>query len=416
MPIQNALQIGKFFAFAIILSDFVFVKVIIMNSPTKADPMKILFLGTHGQFNIGDELLLETFLAQLGIEHQYAVNSYDPTFTQNAMRPKFKVESFHTTRELPRFLKYLLTSDLLFFGGGSIIKELYASVGRNPYSTLLMILATVTFAKQIARKRVVMSNIGVGPIMTPRGEQLARWILNQVDILSVRDEKSLQTALKLGLAPSRVMLVPDAVFANPPEVFASHPEVPPPSDKTRVALNLNYDIENPNAWEAFLTNLATALKQLGETHALEIHALPMQSKFKANDDLSVLKDFTKRIPDIPYILHDPQTAQEAAQIIQGMDMVLAERLHTLVISSVLGKPFFGLVYDVKVKELIDYLGMSEHSLNINQSFTAEELVNGINCVLDQRETISTHLLKRSTSLREQLGKYFDEIRQKFIGR
>ena len=212
------------------------------------------------------------------------------------------------------------------------------------------------------------------------------------------------------------MLVPDAVFANPPEVFASHPEVPPPSDKTRIALNLNYDIENPNAWEAFLTNLATALKQLGETHALEIHALPMQSKFKANDDLSVLKDFTKRIPDIPYILHDPQTAQEAAQIIQGMDMVLAERLHTLVISSVLGKPFFGLVYDVKVKELIDYLGMSEHSLNINQSFTAEELVNGINCVLDQREKISAHLLKRSTSLREQLGKYFDEIRQKFIGR
>src|SRR6185503_13252830 len=107
--------------------------------------MKILFLGTHGQFNIGDELLLETFLAQLGTEHRYAVNSYDPAFTQGLMRPKFHVEAFHTTKELPRFLKYLLTSNLLFFGGGSIIKELYASVGRNPYSTLLMILVTVTF-------------------------------------------------------------------------------------------------------------------------------------------------------------------------------------------------------------------------------------------------------------------------------
>ena len=101
--------------------------------------MKILFLGTHGQFNLGDELLLETFLSQLGEEHTYAVNSYDPAFTQNAMRPKFNVESFHTTRELPRFLKYLLTSKVIFFGGGSIIKELYASVGRNPYSTLLML-------------------------------------------------------------------------------------------------------------------------------------------------------------------------------------------------------------------------------------------------------------------------------------
>lgn len=378
--------------------------------------MKILFLGTHGQFNIGDELLLETFLAQLGVEHQYAVNSYDPDFTKNAMRPKFNVESFHTTRELPRFLKHLLFSDLLFFGGGSIIKELYASVGRNPYSTLLMILATVTFAKQVTRKRVVMSNIGVGPIMTPRGEQLARWILKQVDVLSVRDEKSLQTTLKLGLAPSKVILVPDAVFANPPEVFISTSETLPSVGKTRIALNLNYDIENPSAWDSFLTNLADALMQLSKTRPLEIHALPMQSKFKANDDLSVLKDFVKRIPDIPCVIHDPQTAQEAARIIQGMDMVLAERLHTLVISSILGKPFFGLVYDVKVKELIAYLGMSEHSLNINQPFTAEDLSSGISCVLEQHNMISSHLLQRSASLREQLGIYFDEIRQKFISR
>jgi len=118
--------------------------------------MKITFLGTHGQFNIGDELLLETFLTQLGAEYHYAVNSYDPDFTAAMLRPKFDVESFHTTRELPRFLKHLLTSDLLFFGGGSIIKELYASVGRNRYSTLLMILASVTFTKVIARKLIMM--------------------------------------------------------------------------------------------------------------------------------------------------------------------------------------------------------------------------------------------------------------------
>ncbi|MFN8412026.1 MAG: polysaccharide pyruvyl transferase family protein [Anaerolineales bacterium] len=376
--------------------------------------MKILFLGTHGQFNIGDELLLETFLAQLGSEHQYAVNSYDPVFTQKAMQPKFKVESFHTTRELSRFLKYLLTSDLLFFGGGSIVKELYASVGRNPYSTLLMILATVTFAKQIARKKVVMSNIGIGPLMTPRGEQLSRWILNQVDLLSVRDEKSLHTALKLGLSTQKVILVPDAVFANSPEVFVRDSKTPPISDKTRIALNLNYDIENPNAWEAFLTNLAASLTDLNSIRPIEIHALPMQSKFKANDDLSVLKEFSARIPNLPFVVHDPQTAQEAAQLIQGMDMVLAERLHTLVISSVLGKPFFGLIYDVKVKELIGYLGMSEHSININQPFTAEMLTNGIVNVLDHRENISSHLLKRSTELREELSRYFNEIRQKFI--
>ena len=376
--------------------------------------MKILFLGTHGQFNLGDELLLETFLSQLGSEHRYAVNSYDPAFTQGMMTPKFNMEAFHTTRELPRFLKYLLTSDLLFFGGGSIIKELYASVGRNPYSTLLMILATVTFAKKIARKKVVMSNIGVGPLMTPRGKMLARWILSQVDFLSVRDEKSHRTTLDLGLSPLKVNLVPDAVFANPPEVFLPNPKPFPPSDKTRVALNLNFDIEKPEAWAPFLQSLAGSLKQLHAETPLEIHALPMQSKFKANDDLSVLKEFSKRIPEIPFVLHDPQTAQEAAEIISGVDLVLAERLHTLVISSILGKPFYGLVYDVKVQELVDYLGMEEYSRNINEHFCAEDLTKDIRSVFTDYEKISIHLTERSTNLRMKLGAYFDELKTKAI--
>lgn len=375
--------------------------------------MKILFLGTHGQFNLGDELLLETFLSQLGREHRYAVNSYDPAFTQGMMS-KFNVEAFHTTRELPRFLKYLLTSNVLVFGGGSIIKELYASVGRNPYSTLLMILATVTFAKQIARKKVVMSNIGVGPLMTPRGEMLARWILNQVDFLSVRDEKSHRTVLKLGIAPLKVKLVPDAVFANPPEVFLPHPKLSSPSGKTRIALNLNFDIEKREAWGPFLDSLAGSLIQLHAESPLEIHALPMQSKFKANDDLSVLKDFSTRIPEIPFVMHDPQSAQEAAEIISNVDLVLAERLHTLVISSILGKPFYGLVYDVKVQELVDYLDMEDHSRDINQPFCAEELASGIRSVFAAYDTISAHLLERSTNLRMKLGSYFDELKAKAL--
>ncbi|MCX6080158.1 MAG: polysaccharide pyruvyl transferase family protein [Chloroflexi bacterium] len=374
--------------------------------------MKITFLGTHGQFNIGDELLLETFLTQLGPEHQYAVNSYDPAFTAAYLHNKFDIESFHTTGELPRFLKHLLTSDILFFGGGSIIKELYASVGRNRYSTLLMILASVTFTKLVARKKVFMSNIGVGPLLSAGGERLARMILNQVDLLSVRDDKSLRTCQKLGIKPGKLRRVPDAVFANPPAVFLPQATPPFAAGSLHIALNLNYDIENRAAWDGFLQNLAACLTQLNAGTALTIHALPMQSKFKANDDLSVLKDFSRLIPEIPFIIHDPQTAQQAGEIISGCDLILAERLHTLVISSILGKPFFGLVYDVKVQELVDYLGMSEHSLNINQPFLVETLFNGIKGVLSEREKIQRHLKTRSGELRGELDAYFSEIRTK----
>jgi polysaccharide pyruvyl transferase CsaB len=374
--------------------------------------MKITFLGTHGQFNIGDELLLQTFLAQLGPQHSYAVNSYDPEFTVAMLRPNFNAQAFHTTRELPRFLENLLTSDLLFFGGGSIIKELYASVGRNRYSTLLMILASVTFTKLVARKKVIMSNIGVGPLLSPGGERLARWILNQVDFISVRDQKSFRTCQKLKIDPKKLRLVPDAVFANPPEVFVSNPEPLFSDENLHLALNLNYDIENRAAWPAFLNNLRASLEQLNSVTPLTIHALPMQSKFKENDDLTILKDFAKQLQGIPVILHDPQTAQEAGQIIAKCDLVLAERLHTLVISTILGKPFFGLVYDVKVQELVDYLGMTSHSLNINQPFEAQILLSGLQNVIENRESIHAHLVERGSELRKELDDYFADIRQR----
>ncbi|MEI6289137.1 MAG: hypothetical protein WCP19_01775, partial [Chloroflexota bacterium] len=91
--------------------------------------------------------------------------------------------------------------------------------------------------------------------------------------------------------------------------------------------------------------------------------------------------------------------------------VVAERLHTLVISSILGKPFFGLVYDVKVQELVDYLGMKDHSLNINQPFESSELLNGITRVLDDQKALGEKLKTRSSELRQELTAYFLEVRK-----
>lgn len=369
--------------------------------------MKITFLGTHGQFNIGDELLLETFLSQLGQEHVYAVNSYDPEFTAGMLSSRFDLNVFHTTREPFRFLRHLVTSDLLFFGGGSIIKELYASVGRNRYATLAMIFAAVTFTKQIARKKVIMSNVGVGPLPSAFGRWLAQMILKQVDFLSVRDERSLQTCRELGIEPT---LVPDAVFANTPEVFLPILPDPFPADGLHIALNLNYDIQNRAAWDNFLRNLADALTRLDLAFPLTIHTLPMQSKFKANDDLTVLKAFLERLPQIPAVIHDPQTAQEAAEIMARCDLVIAERLHTLVIASILGKPFFGLVYDVKVQELINYLGMDRYSLNINLPFHPDILLDGLQMAVRERYETQAHLVKRSSALCAELEDYFAGIR------
>lgn len=379
---------------------------------------RIVFLGTHGQYNIGDELLLETFLTQLGPEHHYVVNSYDPDFTRAQLAGRFDVEVIDTTRDRARLLRELRHCDLLCFGGGSIIKELYASTGRNRYATLLMILAIVTFTHWIARKPIAMFNIGVGPVRSKAGHRLAKLILSQVDELTVRDEKSLRTCRALGLEPVRAT---DAVFSadrqwllgdanNDSDADAAPTTAGEKSRPLRVALNLNFDIENPDNWELFLERLAAGLEQVHAIYPLELHALPMQVGFKQHDDAEVLTAFAARVPSITMHHHDLRTHNDAARLIAHCDVLVSERLHAIVMASILGVPSYVLAYDVKVRELADMLGLTAWSTDINVPFAATELAGQLSALIEQRAAVSAQVLERSGALGIEARQNFDAAR------
>ncbi|MGL1194717.1 polysaccharide pyruvyl transferase family protein, partial [Vibrio parahaemolyticus] len=87
---------------------------------------------------------------------------------------------------------------------------------------------------RIARKPVAMLNIGVGPLRTKTGLWLARRILSQVDLITVRDQKSYDTCRQIGIDAT---LVPDAVFSTDEEFLlrpADDSPAPRPGGPLRV--------------------------------------------------------------------------------------------------------------------------------------------------------------------------------------
>ena len=373
---------------------------------------KILFLGTHGQYNIGDELLLETFLEELGDRHSYAINSYDPEFTARQLAGRYNASVFHTTEAKWRLPKLIWQSDLLFFGGGSVIKELYKNVGRNRYATLMMILVITSFAHLVARKPIIMSNVGVGPLGSRIGLILAGLILRQANLVSVRDQKSYQTCRSLGLRPDRLLLTPDAVFVNQPAKFGQVQTKSAGTGKLRIALNLNYNIENSANWQLFIERLALSLREINRRQPVEIYALPMQAGFKPNTDLEVLQAFRSKIEgDIDMVVHEPSTPLEVGRIISECDLVLAERLHSLVIAAILRKPFVALVYDVKVQQLVEFLGMDQYAIDINQPFDHELLVDHVLAVYEQRTQLTERVATVADEAHDSLDRYFESVKQ-----
>ena len=377
---------------------------------------RILLLGTHGQANIGDELLLTTFLHQLGHEHRYVVNSYDPDRTHAQFEADVDIEVIATTGDRWALLRHLVSCDAVVFGGGSIVKELYRSVGRWRYATLVMVLALVLVAR-VARRPVLLCGIGVGPIDTRLGRFLAAIIVRAASLVSVRDTTSYDTCLSIGTRPDRVLRIPDPAFVNRPGQFpAGTPLLGMPADadgsgRVRIALNLNRDIANGDRWDDVLAELTQTFELVADRIPIEIHALPMQSEFKDHDDATVLRTFLADHPEWNPVMHDTADHGDVAAIIAGCDVVVSERFHAIVVAAVLGRPTVGLLYDVKVAELADQLGIADRSVDLNAPLDPAALADTIVDTAARGDDEGMRLYLLADAYRAELDDHFDDVRR-----
>lgn len=377
---------------------------------TTPTPTRVVMLGTHGQYNIGDELLLATFLRQLGTQHDYVVNTYDPADTAARIDPDYRVELINTAGDRLALLRHLRRADAVVFAGGSILKELSAATGRNRYATLLMILAVVTATRVIGRAPMAMLNIGVGPIRTRFGRWLAGRILNQVTLVTVRDAGSAALCERIGVRRP-VVSSTDAVFSVEPEWLRGG--APRPAAETgtlRIGLSLNHDIDTPENWEHVVATLAQAVRELGAERAIEVHGLPMQSRGKTHDDATVLRDFAERIAPVPFVEHRPDDIVEVARIIEQCDLIVAERLHAIITSAKLGVPVVPLAYDVKVRQVASVLGLDDVSIDLSASFTAKQVHQAIARVADDRTGARAALARNTELLTVRARASFDQAR------
>jgi polysaccharide pyruvyl transferase WcaK-like protein len=386
--------------------------------PMSKNPNKtILLIGTHGQYNWGDDILLDSFLHQLGPEFNYFINSYDPESTAKEYEGKYKVNKvFHTTNELGALPKIIFSSDVVFFAGGTIIRELYKSSNRNKYSSMLMILGLVFFSKIIARKKVIMSNIGVGPIPSKTSRFITKILLSMVDFASFRDNPSLELVKSSGVKNKNMRVVPDCVFVNTPEYFYNglRKVGSTPPETLTLALNINYDIANLDNWNYFISNLAKSLNALNTQTPIKIIGLPMQIAFNKNNDVAMLEQFKKHIPDVPFELAVPKTRAELGSIIHRADIVLAERLHALIISAILSKPFIPLTYDVKVRSLVEILNMNDYSVDINSKFPEDEILKKVKSLIKNREAVAKSLNQKYIELNREASDYFSSLKSNLL--
>jgi len=384
--------------------------------------MKILFLGTHGQKNWGDELMLHVFVHQLSsVVDRFYINSYEPKLTADYLG-RDDVEVFNTKTDKLKLLGYLFRADAVVFGGGNILKELYTAYGGSRYATLGMI-DTITKAAKLLGKPIYLCNIGIGPLETDQGARMTKRIVERAKLTTVRDSGSYKTLQSLKITtPHR--LSSDAVFSVDRSYFGLPKKrqtrsLENVSELQKVGVSLCLNISNNDNWQYFMDNLAKDILRLHkENPALEFVGTPMQFDVENNNDHAALKELhgllQKTAPRIPFHIAKPESLKELAGVIDQMDVFIGERLHALILSVMLGVPVVALEYDVKVTGVIRDLGLSKFGIPIDGPFKPGSIYQATQTIANAYNTTTVDVTKAYQTSHASAIESFQELLQTLL--
>ncbi len=359
----------------------------------------ILLSGYYGFKNTGDEAILASILDALKkIEPELNIKilSVNPSFTEK----EHNTPSVHRYR--PEMLYALLESRMLISGGGGLLQD--STSIRSP----LYYLAMVLLAK-LTGKKVMFYAQGIGPLKTFTGKTLTSYIANMVDFITVRDEKSARILKELGVCKPPVEVTTDPVFAMKP---ACEPDVLNVFAAEKIPFEGNrwigLSVRDWNSSVDYLNIISRVVDRLSEEFSCKILLIPMHYP----DDLLVSRRIKNTMKSSVYIVSGEYSPRILMGMLGKMNILIAMRLHAVIMSSVLGVPSLPLAYDPKIANISEQLGLKYLSLEeINEGNLydmAQKLVENhkkISSLLTEKtEILKVKALRNAEIVKEILRK------------
>lgn len=320
----------------------------------------ILLLGTYGQTNLGDDLLMYQYihwLEQLGVDTIH-VNVNTQTYVPGAVTDGIKStlifhETYHTS--ITEWIKTIRQVDVVLYGGGSILKELPSATGRGRYSTMGRILLFNALVR-ILNKRIINLHVGIGRVETRIGRWLTKTALQLCNLTLFRDGESYTFACDtLAMKPDKLRRSTDGAFVN--DALYSHQtalELPPPPDDAQriVGVNLVGESMLPNGYdrEAYRRIGLNLVRQLIREKNFVI-LVPFQIHFNPENDHRfmqevIMKQLSTDERCYVHLLSElPLTGLRA--LFTTLDLLVATRFHALVLACIFQTPYLSIEYDTK---------------------------------------------------------------------
>ncbi|OEF97652.1 polysaccharide pyruvyl transferase CsaB [Desulfuribacillus alkaliarsenatis] len=338
---------------------------------------RILISGYYGFNNTGDDTVLEGIITALQQEYKRSSNTGNLELAVLSNQPKitselFKIEAYNRW-SLKEIRKQLRACDLLIMGGGSLLQDV-----TSPRSVIYY-LGIAWLAKRFG-KPIAFYAQGIGPINHSISKYLMKYIANKVDIITVRDYKSLLELQNMGIHTPPMYLTADPALAMDPKqidltigenIFKKYGLIPKKDKIAAISIRI---------WRkerAYLQSVAKTADTLIE-QGWKVVFIPMHHPMDIAPSQELIGKMQYRNQAI-LIDKKHMNYREVISMIGNVDFMIGMRLHAVILAGILGVPFTAISYDPKIDRFVESLDYPtpQHVENLDYDMLMQDIEHKI---------------------------------------
>ncbi|MBI5421738.1 polysaccharide pyruvyl transferase family protein [Candidatus Peregrinibacteria bacterium] len=297
--------------------------------------MKLALVGNYGATNVGDDAIMGSILKSHPT-HEWTVFSANPEET----REKFLVKSAPLfplgVRSLFKYgfrtsVRAMKSVEAVVVGGGGLFQD-------SHLFACFLWGWQVWWALRLGKPLFIYAT-GVGPLKTGLGKRITRWVYGHASGVTVRDQKSYDRLVELGVDPAKVEITADPAF-----LFKASEQ-----EKTRhphsVLISLRPWLgHNAKTIEAFATYLLKLKAEKSATFAF----VSMQGV--REHDHQVFDPLVKRVGGVVLA---PKDFPELIELLEQAEFAIGMRYHFLIAALIARTPTLAVSYSPKVESLYE---------------------------------------------------------------
>jgi polysaccharide pyruvyl transferase CsaB len=344
----------------------------------------VVISGYYGFGNTGDDSLLAVIVE--GLRQQRP----NIKITVLSKSPK-KTEHIYGIRAVNRFnffavIRALKHAKLLINGSGNLIQNVTST------RSLMYYIAIMKLAKKY-RLRIMMYASGIGPLKGEKNKRAACDILNNTDIITLRENESARELSSIGVTNKNITVTADPAFciktaaAEWIDFLMNREDIRKNGYYFAVALR-----RWSNTSDSFETKLTEAIIKIRLTEG----GIPLFIPMQISTDMPICARIAAATGGK---VVSGLSASELVGLFYHMRFVIAMRLHAAIYAASAGVPFIGLAYDMKINAMTAEYGLP---YNIEVSlFETEMLVSMAKEVIVHRQEIADIINEKTTVLRSK---------------